>query len=84
MAALPVFDVLAGEQELRHGVIIFAEELIVGVDQLALAHGGSGLLAGHIGRPAGQVQLAHAHADGPGGDKDDLVTGVFQVAEYLA
>ena len=77
-------NVLAGEQDLGHGVVVIREQPVVGVHQLALAHGG--------GRPAwwacpwggwASEQLAHAHADGAGGHQDDLMPGVLQVAEYL-
>ena len=75
--------ILAGEQDLGHGVVILEEQPVVGVHQLALAHGGGGLLGGHVGGLAGQVQLAHAHADGAGGDQNHLMAGVFQVGEHL-
>ena len=76
-------DVLTGQQQLRHGVVILGEELVVDIHQLALADGG-GLLARHIRRSAGQVELADAHADGAGGDENDLVARIFQIAEHLA
>src|SRR5699024_2106214 len=47
-------------------------------------HGRGGLLAGHILGPTGQTQLAHAHADGPGGHQHQRVPGVFQIAENFA
>ena len=71
-------------QQLRHGVVILGEELVVDIHQLALADGGGRLLARHIRRAAGQVELADAHADGAGGDENDLVARVFQIAEHLA
>ena len=83
-AALLAVDILAGEQHLGHGVVVLVEQLVVGIHQLALAHGGGGLLGGHILGPPGQVQLAHAHADGAGGHQNDLMSRVFQVAEHLA
>ena len=64
-------------------MVILAEELVVGVDQLTLAYGSGSLLAGHICRSTGQVQLANAHADGAGGDEDDLMACIFQIAEHL-
>ena len=83
-AALLAADILAGEQHLRHRVVVFVEQLVVGVHQLALTHGGCGLLGGHVRRAAGQIQLTHAHADGAGGHQNDLVPGIFQVTEHLA
>ena len=70
-------------EDLGHGVVILGEELVVGVHELALAHGGGGLLGGHVGGTAGQVQLAHPHADGAGGHQDQLVPGIFQVGQHL-
>ena len=75
--------IFPGQQDLGHGVVILGEQLVVGVHQLALAHGGGGLLTGHVGGLAGQVQLAHAHADGAGGHQDHLVSGVLQVGQDL-
>ena len=75
---------LGSEQDLGHRVIVFPKGFVVGIHQLTLAHGGSGLLRWHILRALGQRELADAHADGPGRDQDDLVPGVFQVAEDLA
>ena len=83
-AALLTADVLAGQQQLRHNMIVLREELIVKIHQLALADGGRGLLARHIRRTAGQIELADAHADRAGRDENDLVTCIFQVAEHFA
>ena len=77
-------DVLAGQQQLRYDVIILREELIIKIHQLALADGGGRLLARHIRRTSGQIELADAHADGAGRDKDDLMTCIFQVTEHFA
>ena len=52
IVAVLVLHIVAGDQQLGHGMVVFAEELIVGVHQLALAHGGSGLLGGNIRRTA--------------------------------
>jgi len=78
-----VVDVLAGKQDLGHGMVVLGEQPVIGVHQLALAHGGGGLLGGHIGGLAGQVEFAHPHADGAGGDKDHLVSRVLQIGEDL-
>ena len=64
-------------------MVVSREQPIVGVHQFTLAHGGAGLLGGHIFGALGERELAHAHADGTGGDEDDLVPGILQVAEYL-
>ena len=50
----------------------------------AMADGGRGLLARHIRRTAGQIELADAHADRAGRDENDLMTCIFQVAEHFA
>ena len=60
------------------------KQLVVDVHELALAHGGGGLLGGHIRGAGPQAQLSHAHADGAGGHQDHLMPGVFQIAEHLA
>jgi hypothetical protein len=75
--------VLRGKQQLGHGVVIAGEQLVVGVHQFALAHGGGGLLGGHIRRAAGEVQLANPHADGPGGHQDKLAARVLQIGQHL-
>ena len=48
---------------------VIREELIIKIHQLALADGGGRLLARHIRRAPGQVELADAHADGAGRDR---------------
>ena len=47
-AAFGVLHVHAGEQDLRHGVIVGVEQPVVGVHQLTLAHSGAGLLGGGV------------------------------------
>lgn len=79
-----VLSVRTGDQQLCHRVAIPGEQLVVGVHQFALANGGSGLLGGNIPGTLRQVELAHAHGNGTGGDQNDLVPGVFQIAEDLA
>ena len=76
-------DVLPSEEDLGHSVVVLGEQPVVGVHQLALSHGGGRLLAGHVSGPAGQIQLAHPHADGAGGHQDDLVSCILQVGEHL-
>ena len=73
---------LGSEQDLGHRMIVFPKGFVVGIHQLALAHGGGGLLGGHVGRPAGQVQLAHPHADGAGGHQDGLIPHALQIGQY--
>ena len=48
LAAAGVLDVHAGEQNLRHRVVVGAEQPVVGVHQLTLAHSGAGLLGGGV------------------------------------
>ena len=45
--------VLAGEEDLGHRPVVLGKELVIDVHHPALAHGGGGLLGGHISRPAG-------------------------------
>ena len=64
----------------NNGVVILRKELIIGVHQLALADCGGSLLGRHVLRPLAQIQLAKAHRNGAGGNENDLVSHVFQVA----
>ena len=84
MAAHFVLDVRRREQHLRHGVVVFGKQLVVGVHQLALAHGRGGLLGGHVRGARPELQLAHAHADGARGNQHDLVPGILQVRQCFA
>ena len=79
-----VAQVIRSDQQLRHGMVILAEKLVVDVHQLALTYGGSCLLGGDIPRPGSQAQLAHPHADGTGGHQNQLMAGVSDVAHGLA
>ena len=81
---LLVAKIVCGEQDLRHGMVVFREQLVVGVHQLALTHGGGRLLARHVTGTLGKIQLANAHADSARGNENDLVSGVTQVADDLA
>ena len=83
-AALLVLYILAGEQHLCHCVVVLVEQLVIGVHQLALADCGGGLLGRRVLRPLAQVELAKAHCNGTGGDEDDLVSHVLEVAQNLA
>ena len=65
-------------------MVVLREKLVIGVHELALAHGGGSLLAGHILGPAFQRELAHAHTDGAGGDQSHLMACIFQITEHLA
>ena len=79
-----VGDIVRRQQDLRDGVAVFREQLVVGVHKLALAHGGRGLLGRHVHRLFAEAQLAYAHADGARGDEDHFVARVLEIAEYLA
>lgn len=48
--ALPlgVQNVVAGEQNLCHSVVVFAEQFVVSIHKLALPYGGGSLLGGHV------------------------------------
>ena len=82
--ALGVVNVVPRQQDLGHHMAILGKKFVVGIHQLALAHRGGSLLGGHILWPAGEGELSHPHANGAGGDQDELMPGVFQVAEDLA
>ena len=75
--ALGVLHVHAGKQNLRYRVIVGTEQPVVGVHQLALAHGSAGLLGGGILWACRQRKLAYAHADSAGGHQNDLVSLVL-------
>ena len=83
LTSVRVVDVLPGEEDLGHGVVVHGKKPVVGVHQLTLAHGRGGLLGGHILGLAGQVELAHPHADGAGGDQNGLVSCILQVRQHL-
>ena len=58
--------------------------LVVGIHEFALAHGGAGLLGGHIRGPSGEHQLADPHyADGAGRDQKSLMACIFNIAQNL-
>ena len=77
-----IVHAVPGEQHLGGGVAVLAEELVVDVHQLALAHRRAGLTAADVVGLGGQLQLAHTHADGTGGYEDDLNAPVAHVREH--
>ena len=77
-------DIWPGDEQLGHRVVILGKQLVVGIHQLALAHGGGGLLGGNVLGPLRQVQLAEAHSNGSGGHQNDLMSCILQVAHNLA
>ena len=76
--------ILAGDQKLSDGMMVFAEQLVICIHQLALANGGSGLFPGNVPGTLPQAQLPHAHSDGAGRDQNDLIARVFDIADDLA
>ena len=84
LVALLGANILAGDQQLGHGVVVFTEELVVGVHQLALTHGGSSLFGGDILGPLQKAQFADTHTDGTGRNQNHLMTGVFDVGDGFA
>ena len=82
MARLPgIVHVVAGEQDLPHGLAVLAEKFIVQVHQLTLTHGGHGLLLPQGHGPLLHAQAAGADADGAGADQNDLMSRVPQVGQ---
>ena len=81
---LLALGVLTGDQQLCYRVVIFAEQLVVSIHQLALTDGSGCLLGGDIFGTLPQTQLAHTHADGTGGNEDYLMSCVFNVTHNLA
>ena len=77
-----VCNVVCRQQNLRDGVAVFREQLVVSIHQLALAHGCGGLLCHHI-FGAGNLQLAHAKAGCAGRYNNQLVPGVFDVTPHF-
>ena len=81
---LRIFHIRAIEQNLSHGVVVFREQLVIGVHQFALAHGGCSLLGGNIPGLSGQQQLANAHGDGTGGHHENFMAHIFQIGQGFA
>ena len=77
-------SIVAGDQQLRHRVVVLAEQLVIYIHQLALPHSGGGLFGRDVFWLFPQSQLPHAHADGAGGNQDQLMSGIFDVAHDLA
>ena len=76
-------DILAGDQQLGYGVVIFSKELVVDVHEFALPYGCRCLLAWDVFGTASEPQLPHAHADGTGGDQNHLMSRIFDIADDL-
>ena len=79
-----VLDVVAGDEDLRDDMVEIAEQFVIDIHEFALADRGCRLLAGDVVRLLGERELADAHADGAGGDEDDVVPGVFEVRQHPA
>ena len=79
-----VGSIVAGDQQLGNRVVVLAEQLVVCIHQLTLTHSGGGLFGQDVFRPLPQSQLAHAHADGAGGNQYQLMSGIFNVTHDLA
>ena len=82
--AFRIPQVFAGQEDLRRGVVIGGKELVVDIHELALSDGCRGLLSRHVCGALPQVEFAHSHADGTGGNQDDFMPGIFDIAEHLA
>ena len=79
---LGMLHILVGQQNLGHRGPILAEEFIVNVHHLALAHRRHGLLHPQLLGALLQAQLSHPHTDGAGGDQDHLMALSMQVGEH--
>ena len=82
--ALRGAGVVPGDEQLGHRVVIFPEQLVVNIHQLALSHRRRRLLGGDVLRTGFQAQFGDPHADGAGGDQDHLMRCVAHVADGLA
>ena len=65
-------------------MIVLGEELVVNIHQLTLADRSGSLLGRRVLRPLAQIELAKSHSDSAGGDENDLVSHVLEVAQHLA
>ena len=81
-AALRVVKVLPGQQHLGHRVVVLAEQPVIGVHQLTLAHGCRGLVGGDVTGLL-NLQLADAEAGCRRGNNNQLVAGVLDIAPHL-
>ena len=77
-------DRVSGQQNLRHGMVVFAENLVIHIHQLALSDGGERLLLFDFGGALAQSGFAHADADGAGGYQHDVLAAVLQIRQHLA
>ena len=77
-------EIITREQYLCYGMMVFGKQLIIRIHQLALANGRSGLLGRDIHRALLQAQLTNAHADSTGGNQNDLMPGIFDIADRTA
>ena len=71
-------EVLLGKQDLRYAPPAGLERLLVGPHEVALAHGGGGLLQREVARSLPEPQGLHAREDGPRGHQDRLQTLCLQ------
>ena len=81
-AALLMVEILPCQQHLGHGMIVLAEQPVIGVHQLTLAHSGRRLLGRDVGRLF-DLQLADTQPGRRRGYHDQLVTGVLNIAPHL-
>ena len=73
-------QIVCRNQQLGNGMVILAEQLVIDVHQFALSHSRRGLLGGNVLGAASQAQLSNAHANGSGGNQDQFVPGVANIA----
>ena len=79
-----VFDIRSRQKDLRHGMIVFTEKLIVRIHQLTLTDGCRRLFCGNIGGAFAKSELADTHTDRAGRDQDQLMSRIFEVAHHTA
>ena len=76
---LPVAQVIAGEENLCHHLLMAREMGLIDVHQPALSHSGGCLFLGD-GLGTGLIpQFPHPRGNRPGRDQDDLIALVFQL-----
>ena len=81
--AAAALAVLEREQHLRHGDLVLLQQLLVGVRESDLSHGGGGLALLQPQRTAWSPSWRRPRAMAPGGHQDDLLAALAQAQQIL-